>query len=50
VTVKKRKVSAIDYPLVTVAALLTNSGTRVAFSGVCAFPFRSARRSDIEPP
>jgi xanthine dehydrogenase molybdenum-binding subunit len=41
VTVKKRKVAAIDYPLVTVAALRTNSGIRVAFSGVCAFPFRS---------
>jgi CO/xanthine dehydrogenase FAD-binding subunit len=42
VTVKKRKVAAIDYPLVTVAALRTNSGIRVAFSGVCAYPFRSA--------
>jgi CO/xanthine dehydrogenase FAD-binding subunit len=42
VTVKKRKVAAIDYPLVTVAALRTNSGIRIAFSGVCAFPFRSA--------
>jgi xanthine dehydrogenase molybdenum-binding subunit len=42
VTVKKRKVAAIDYPLVTVAALRTNTGIRVAFSGLCAFPFRSA--------
>jgi CO/xanthine dehydrogenase FAD-binding subunit len=42
VTVKKRQVAAIDYPLVTVAALRANSGIRLAFSGVCAFPFRSA--------
>jgi CO/xanthine dehydrogenase FAD-binding subunit len=41
VTMKKRKVSAIDYPLVTLAAIRTNSGIRFAFSGLCAFPFRS---------
>ncbi|KIL40987.1 xanthine dehydrogenase [Gordoniibacillus kamchatkensis] len=41
VTIKKRKVAAIDYPLVTVAALRTSEGIRIAFSGVCAFPFRS---------
>jgi CO/xanthine dehydrogenase FAD-binding subunit len=42
VTLKKRRVAAIDYPLVTVAAIRTNTGIRVAFSGVCEFPFRSA--------
>lgn len=41
VTFKKRKVAAIDYPLVTIAAIQTHSGIRAAFSGVCAFPFRS---------
>jgi CO/xanthine dehydrogenase FAD-binding subunit len=40
-TIKKRKGSAIDYPLVTVAAIRTDTEIRVAFSGVCAFPFRS---------
>jgi len=46
-TVKKRKVSSVDYPLVTVAALRTASGIRVAFSGVTAFPFRSSTIEDI---
>jgi len=39
--VKRRKASDIDYPLVTVAALATGEGIRYAFSGLCAFPFRS---------
>jgi CO/xanthine dehydrogenase FAD-binding subunit len=47
ITVKKRKVSSIDYPLVTVAALRTGSGIRAAFSGVTAFPFRSSVIEDI---
>ncbi|TJY41311.1 xanthine dehydrogenase [Cohnella pontilimi] len=41
-SIKKRKVAAIDYPVVTTAAIRTNSGIRLAFSGLCAFPFRSA--------
>jgi CO/xanthine dehydrogenase FAD-binding subunit len=45
--VKKRKVSAIDYPLVTIAAIRTPSMIRAAFSGVCAFPFRSPVIEDI---
>lgn len=40
-SVKKRKVAAIEYPLVTVAAIKTESGIRFAFSGVCTYPFRS---------
>jgi CO/xanthine dehydrogenase FAD-binding subunit len=40
-TIKKRKGSAIDYPLVTVAAIRADTEIRIAFSGVCAFPFRS---------
>ncbi|MGG2201372.1 FAD binding domain-containing protein [Paenibacillus validus] len=47
VTVKKRKVASIDYPLVTVTALRSESGIRVAFSGVCSFPFRSAAVEEI---
>jgi CO/xanthine dehydrogenase FAD-binding subunit len=45
--VKKRKVADIDYPLVTIAAIRTDSMIRVAFSGVCAFPFRSQTVEDI---
>jgi len=41
-SVKKRKETAIGYPIVTVAALATEAGTRFAFSGLCDFPFRSA--------
>jgi CO/xanthine dehydrogenase FAD-binding subunit len=41
VTTKKRKAAAIDYPIVTIAAVKLNSGIRFAFSGLCAFPFRS---------
>ncbi|ALS24110.1 MULTISPECIES: FAD binding domain-containing protein [Paenibacillus] len=44
--VKKRKVSDIGYPLLTVAAIRTNAMIRVAFSGVCAFPFRSPMMED----
>ncbi|OQB22818.1 MAG: 4-hydroxybenzoyl-CoA reductase subunit beta [Firmicutes bacterium ADurb.Bin182] len=41
VHVKKTKGEKIDYPLVTVAALMHNGHVRMAFSGVCGFPFRS---------
>jgi CO/xanthine dehydrogenase FAD-binding subunit len=41
VTIKRRKQAAIDYPLVTIAAIQSESGIRLAFSGVCDFPFRS---------
>jgi CO/xanthine dehydrogenase FAD-binding subunit len=40
-SIKKRKQWKVGYPLVTVAALKTNGQIRVAFSGVCPFPFRS---------
>lgn len=39
--VKMRKQATIDYPLVSVAAIQTDHGIRAAFSGLCAFPFRS---------
>ncbi|EEM17468.1 Xanthine dehydrogenase FAD-binding subunit [Bacillus pseudomycoides DSM 12442] len=40
-SVKKRQLEKIDYPLVTVAALKSDEDIRIAFSGLCAFPFRS---------
>ncbi|WP_017152242.1 FAD binding domain-containing protein [Bacillus bingmayongensis] len=40
-SVKKRQLEKIDYPLVTVAALKGDENIRIAFSGLCAFPFRS---------
>ncbi|HGE5781883.1 MULTISPECIES: FAD binding domain-containing protein [Bacillus] len=40
-SVKKRQLEKIDYPLVTVAALKSDDTIRIAFSGLCAFPFRS---------
>ncbi|MBO9129431.1 FAD binding domain-containing protein [Bacillus sp. 165] len=40
-TVKKRKLEKIDYPLVTMSALKKGNNIRMAFSGLCAFPFRS---------
>jgi CO/xanthine dehydrogenase FAD-binding subunit len=39
---KKRQIGNIGYPLVTVAALKKDKQIRTAYSGVCAFPFRSA--------
>lgn len=39
---KKREIGHVGYPLVTLAALRMNDEIRTAYSGVCAFPFRSA--------
>lgn len=39
--VKKTTNEKIDYPLVNVTALSKDGALRVAFSGICAFPFRS---------
>ncbi|TXK85138.1 xanthine dehydrogenase family protein subunit M [Paenibacillus sp. N3.4] len=38
---KKRQIGNVGYPLVTVAALKKDRQIRTAYSGVCAFPFRS---------
>lgn len=38
---KKTANEKIDYPLVSVAAVWRDGCLRIAFSGVCAFPFRS---------
>ncbi|MGD6842387.1 FAD binding domain-containing protein [Bacillus infantis] len=41
VSIKKRKQWDTGYPLITAAALLKEGEIRMAFSGVCPFPFRS---------
>lgn len=41
VSIKRTKLETIDYPLITIAALKKYNEIRVAFSGVCPFPFRS---------
>ncbi len=41
VAVKKRRIGSVGYPVVTIAAMKKEHLFRVAFSGVCAFPFRS---------
>jgi CO/xanthine dehydrogenase FAD-binding subunit len=38
---KKRQIGNVGYPLVTLALLKKDSQIRTAYSGVCAFPFRS---------
>lgn len=45
--VKKTKNEKIDYPLLTLVALLEGGDIRMAFSGLCEFPFRSSRIEDI---
>jgi xanthine dehydrogenase molybdenum-binding subunit len=40
-SVKKRKIDVVGYPLLTIAALKSDEGIHVAFSGLCDFPFRS---------
>lgn len=40
-TLRKTRLERVDYPLVMVAALKKDERIRVAFSGVCSFPFRS---------
>jgi len=37
---KRTKHSKVNYPIVSVASLHVDDNTRVAFSGVCEFPFR----------
>ncbi|MBZ9686852.1 FAD binding domain-containing protein [Clostridium estertheticum] len=41
VCIKKTKQEKIDYPLISMAALKKNNNIQMAFSGVCAYPFRS---------
>jgi CO/xanthine dehydrogenase FAD-binding subunit len=39
--VKRTKQERVDYPLISIAAVMKNNQIRTAFSGVCAYPFRS---------
>lgn len=39
-SLKKTKLEKVDYPLVTVAAIVKDQEIRVAFSGLCCYPFR----------
>ncbi|WP_250674732.1 FAD binding domain-containing protein [Paraclostridium ghonii] len=43
---RETKFAKIDYPLVSTAALSLNDKIRVAFSGICDFPFRSKQVED----
>ena len=45
--VKKTANEKIDYPLVSVAALWKADILRIAFSGVCSYPFRSEQIENI---
>ncbi len=46
ICVKKTKQEKIDYPLISAAALKKDNNIQMAFSGVCAFPFRSTRMEE----
>ncbi len=41
--IKKTKNEKIDYPALTLAAILDEGRVRLAFSGLCAFPFQSPK-------
>ena len=41
VSLKRTKISKVGYPVVSVAAIVKDNQVRVAFSGVCDYPFRS---------
>ncbi|MCF6459826.1 FAD binding domain-containing protein [Clostridium sp. Cult3] len=45
--VKRTKNEKIDYPLITLVALVDQGKINIAFSGLCEFPFRSNILEDI---
>lgn len=45
--IKKTANEKIDYPLVSVAALWKDDYLRVAFSGICSYPFRSREIENV---
>lgn len=45
--IKKTAKGKIDYPLVNVTAMLKEGQLRIAFSGLCAFPFRSTEIEEV---
>ncbi|WP_067624636.1 FAD binding domain-containing protein [Alicyclobacillus acidiphilus] len=42
VHIKRRKAGRVGYPIVSAAAIRIDDRIRIAFSGVCPFPFRSS--------
>jgi len=46
ICIKKTKQEKIGYPLISMAALKKNNNIQMAFSGVCAFPFRSLKMEE----
>jgi CO/xanthine dehydrogenase FAD-binding subunit len=44
--VKRTRASKVDYPLLSIAAIKVGGRIRVAFSGLCAGPFRSIEIED----
>lgn len=47
ISMKRRQQWNVGYPLVTVCALKKDEEIRMAFSGVCPFPFRSVEMEDV---
>jgi CO/xanthine dehydrogenase FAD-binding subunit len=47
VSLKRTKISKVGYPVVSVAAIVKDNQIRVAFSGVCDYPFRSVEIETI---
>ena len=47
VAIKVRQQWKTGYPLITAAAMKTNHEIRVAFSGLCSFPFRSIQMENM---
>ncbi|RLL41784.1 xanthine dehydrogenase [Oceanobacillus piezotolerans] len=47
VSMKRRQQWNVGYPLVTICALKKDEEVRMAFSGVCPFPFRSVEMEDV---
>ena len=47
VSLKRTKISKVGYPVVSVAAIVKDNWIRVAFSGVCDYPFRSDKIEKI---
>lgn len=45
--IRETKQSALNYPLVSLVAILHKGKIRLACSGLCAFPFRSAQLEEI---
>lgn len=46
-SVKRRRQWSVGYPLITAAALKKDDKIRMAFSGICPFPFRNEQMEEI---